>query len=125
VNEMDLVDRYVSEFLDLQKTPTGGVDLSVPIPKLICGHTHEPRQNAVFPTDPGESEPWERPDMHRGASYLNSGSAGRYENLVWGVEIVGEEDRIVSWSRIDGALTKITWRSDGDRLRHDRVDIVS
>ena len=51
--------------------------------------------------------------------YLNSGSAGRYENLIWGIEIQGLTDRIVSWSKIDGELTRIYWKSNHGVLQHD------
>ena len=43
---------------------------------------------------------------------------------MWCVEIEGTEHRICSWSRVDGKLKKITWRSDGHRLVHDAVDWV-
>ena len=45
-------------------------------------------------------------------------------NLIWCVEVVGSEAKIVSWSRIDGALTKITWRSDGGQLVHDAREVI-
>ncbi|MBZ4021747.1 hypothetical protein CKO11_04645 [Rhodobacter sp. TJ_12] len=70
------------------------------IPKLVLGHTHEPRCNAVDPNH-GERS-W----------YLNSGSAGRFENLIWAVEITPSGDRIVSWSRVDGRLRKTIWRDE-------------
>ena len=57
-----------------------------------------------------------------GAIYLNSGSAGRYENLIWCVELRGDSDRICSWSRVDGKLKKITWKSEGDQLVHDEIE---
>jgi hypothetical protein len=57
--------------------------------------------------------------------YLNSGSAGRFEGLIWCVEVGETGDRIVSWSSANGALKKITWRSDNGRLRHDRVESIS
>lgn len=114
LNEVELCLRYTNSFLDINPPQQG-----VPIPKLIIGHTHEPRQNAVFPVDPDEHEPWERTDNNAGVYYINSGSAGRFEKLIWCVEITGDVDRIVSWSNIDGKLTRIAWRSDGGRLVHD------
>ncbi|NOY24430.1 MAG: hypothetical protein GXP62_01020 [Oligoflexia bacterium] len=60
-------------------------------PTLVLGHTHEPRLFTA-PTA-GESDeracPW----------YINSGSAGRFENLIWAVEIDDGKPRLVSWSR--------------------------
>jgi hypothetical protein len=120
LDEIGLAKGFVREFLALQRPNT-----AVPMPKLIIGHTHEPRQNAVFPTDPGEAEPWEQPDTHEGWYYLNCGSAGRYENLIWCVEIRGGDDRICSWSRVDGKLKKITWKSEGSELRHDEIEWFS
>jgi hypothetical protein len=120
MDEVALCKGFAAAFLALQ--PEG---VAVPLPKLVLGHTHEPRQNAVFPSDPGEAEPWEQADTGAGIVYLNSGSAGRYENLIWCVEIRGEDDRICSWSRVDGKLKKITWRSDGDQLVHDEIEWIA
>ena len=111
MNEVDLCERYASEFLNLQNPP----DFSKPVPTLILGHTHEPRKNAVFP-NAEKSPPY---------YYLNSGSAGRYENLIWCVEITGDEDKICSWSKVNNQLKKITWKSEGNKLVHDTVQMIS
>jgi predicted phosphodiesterase len=108
-NEQKLCQRYASEFLDLQDPP----DLSARIPTLVIGHTHEPRKSARDPDSGGF--PY---------YYLNSGSAGRYENLVWCVEILEDEDRICSWSRIGGRLTRIAWRNEGSTLVHDPANTL-
>jgi UDP-2,3-diacylglucosamine pyrophosphatase LpxH len=96
LNERALCQRYSANYLNRVGPP-----FNVPIPKLVLGHTHEPRQNAVDPTNGNEAY-----------YYLNTGSAGRFENLLWCVEINGSDDRVVSWSRVDGRLKKITWRSE-------------
>jgi UDP-2,3-diacylglucosamine pyrophosphatase LpxH len=93
LNERALCSAYFNKLKALQG--------SRPIPKLVLGHTHEPRQNAVNP-ESGLEANW----------YLNSGSAGRFQNLIWCVEICGSQDFIVSWSRVNGKLKKITWRSE-------------
>jgi hypothetical protein len=111
MNEVDLCERYASEFFNLQIPP----DFSRPIPTLILGHTHEPRKNAVFPGSE-KSPPY---------YYLNSGSAGRYENLIWCVEIICEEDNICSWSDVNGQLKKITWKNYWNKLLHDTVQMIS
>jgi hypothetical protein len=72
-----------------------------PIPTLVIGHTHEPRRRATFT---------EGTTVNIVDYYLNSGAAGRFENLIWCVEIEGSTDRIVSWSRINGKLTRIAWK---------------
>jgi hypothetical protein len=114
LNEVELCLRYTNEFLDIHPPQE-----LVPIPKLIIGHTYEPRQSAVFPVDPDQREPGERSGNNSGVYYLNSGSAGRRQNLIWCIEITGNVDTIVSLSRIDGRPTRIAWRSDGDTLVHD------
>ena len=96
LNERVMCQRYASRYLNRVGPP-----FNAPIPKLVLGHTHEPRQNAVNPGTGDEAY-----------YYLNSGSAGRFENLLWCVEINGDQDRIVSWSRVNGRLKKITWRSE-------------
>jgi UDP-2,3-diacylglucosamine pyrophosphatase LpxH len=93
LNERELCSEYANKFMGLQQQP-----FSKPIPKLVLGHTHEPRQNSVNPSS-GTEAYW----------YLNSGAAGRFENLIWCVEVTGSEDAIVSWSMVDGKLRKITW----------------
>ncbi|PWT74182.1 MAG: hypothetical protein C5B46_04470 [Proteobacteria bacterium] len=103
LDEITLCKRYLKHFQD-----EAGKD--APVPKLVIGHTHEPRQNAIWRDDKG---------VHTAGWFLNSGSAGRYQNLIWGIEIEGNTDRIVSWSRIDGVLTRIPWKSQGDTLVHD------
>ena len=99
LNEIRLYKSYLSEF-----------DKDAHVPKLVIGHTHEPRQNATYPDENV---------VKASKYYLNSGSAGRYQNLIWCVEIEGESDRIVSSSKINGALTRIPWRSNHDNLEHD------
>lgn len=82
------------------------------LPKVVLGHTHEVRQDSADP-DGGESE--------NSSVYLNTGSAGRFAGLIWGVEIDGDEDRIISWSeRDDGRLRKIHWVPRGDELVYER-----
>jgi len=100
LNERDLCSYYQSNYV-----VHAGLPLPGPIPKLVLGHTHEPRQNAV---DPQRDQQY--------PLYLNSGSAGRFENLIWAVEITPTEDRIVSWSRVKGRLRKTIWRDHYDRI---------
>lgn len=127
LNEIELCEKYRHEYLKLKKDELGE-DYNpnvLPVPKLILGHTHEPRQNSVkylpidlvYPfnlpatTDDLISDPY--------YWYLNTGSAGRYENLIWCVEILENIDKICSWSEVDGKLKKIVWKSVGDKLIHD------
>ncbi len=109
MNEVDLCEFYAAEYLLLNP------GLHVTPPTLILGHTHEPRKNAVFPNASKAAPTY----------YLNSGSAGRYENLIWCVEIEGNADRICSWSQVNGQLKKITWKSAGNQLVHDAVQMIS
>ena len=65
------------------------------IPALILGHTHEPR------LDPGQLMGLVECDTV--PFYLNSGSAGRFENLVWGIELVDGAPSLISWHRSSGS----------------------
>lgn len=68
-------------------------------PKLIIGHTHEPRRNAKK----GETVP------HLATNYLNSGSAGRFENLIWGIELADGKEKIISWSKEGNTMKRYRW----------------
>ena len=100
-------------------------------PALICGHTHEVRDRARFSNGAAAKYALARkpvpktamtpdtddPDIY--TRYLNTGSAGRFENLIWGVEIEGATARVVSWTNTGAGsvkLKKTAWRSD-DRGR--------
>lgn len=86
LNEIDLVEIYATAYDAL----SAGWD----IPKVVLGHTHEPRQGSVAGT------------IAPVPYYLNSGSAGRFRNLIWCVEVTPSEDRIVSWSRVNSRLQR-------------------
>lgn len=77
------------------------------MPTLILGHSHEVRhlcdyQGKVF------------------THYANSGASGRFQNLLWGIEIVGGEARVVAWSFRNWpartGLERHTYTSRGGRL---------
>ncbi len=57
---------------------------------LVLGHSHEVRHSTLS----GAGEPL--------LGYLNSGAAGRFENLLWGVEIVDGAAQVVAWHRPGG-----------------------
>ena len=72
-------------------------------PTLLFGHTHEARLDS-----------WSA--VHGGPFhyYLNSSSAGRFENLVWAIEIVDGRAMLVTWSRnpfAGGGVERRQWRS--------------
>lgn len=105
-------DMYKLRHLDeikLYKSYLKQFDAGAHVPTLVIGHTHEPRQGATYPEDN---------IIKTAQCYLNSGSAGRYQNLIWGIEIDGDSGGIVSWSRINGALTRIPWRNNHYNLEH-------
>jgi hypothetical protein len=62
-------------------------------PKLVLGHTHEVRYQPGYM---GDGPTGEHPAFHH---YLNSGAAGRFENLLWAIEIIDGVETAVSWSR--------------------------
>lgn len=93
--------------------------------RLTLGHSHEPRLNAGKPAAIGGT-------AARAANYLNAAAAGRFENLVWGIEFDDGTATLVSWSREpDGRLRRTVWE-DGDLLHvrflraasHDLIDVV-
>ena len=70
-------------------------------PVLLLGHTHEARFAPWSPT-------LRAPFTH----YLNASSVGRFENLVWGIEIVDGHPSLVSWSRtpvLEGGVERRVW----------------
>jgi hypothetical protein len=58
--------------------------------RLVLGHSHEPRHSALR----GAGEPV--------LEYLNSGAAGRFENLLWCVEVVDGAAQVAAWHRPGG-----------------------
>lgn len=106
MDEIAIVASLTSEF-ERGNTPT-----------LVLGHSHEPRLNAGIP---GHDDPH---SVGIARNYVNSAAAGRFENLVWGVEIVEGVETLVSWhrNRLDNALVRSVWRDDEvDRRRILRV----
>jgi len=101
LNERNLVLEYKATFESL---PDNGT-----IPTLILGHTHEPRHEAVNPSDVRPSQETDPSVNAPGNFYMNSGSAGRFHNLIWCVEVTPDGDRIVSWSRVRGQVQRTVW----------------
>lgn len=63
-------------------------------PGLVLGHSHEPRFSPAFPsTIVGEGA------RHLASYYYNTGSAGRFENLLWAIEIRDQRPKLVAWHR--------------------------
>ena len=62
-------------------------------PKLLLGHTHEVRHRSAYR---GDDITGTYPSFQH---YLNCGAAGRFENLLWAVEIVDGVESVISWSR--------------------------
>jgi len=73
-------------------------------PILVLGHSHEPRLRARH-AGTGEAFP----------HYVNTASAGLFQNLIWGVELNAGEPRVVSWRRDEHArIERRTWRDAND-----------
>tara|TARA_R100001369_G_scaffold92869_1_gene140693 strand:+ start:2514 stop:4073 length:1560 start_codon:yes stop_codon:yes gene_type:complete len=70
--------------------------------KLIIGHTHEPRMKARKRID----------RTSQAGNYLNSGSAGRFENLIWGIELVNGQEKIISWTKEGSSIIRNHWEPD-------------
>jgi len=63
------------------------------------------------------ARPWRiAPGRYPFTRYMNTGSAGRFENLIWCIEITGSQARIYSWSNSGTeskpVMRKIRWKSD-------------
>ncbi|MGB5559784.1 MAG: hypothetical protein WBN04_17460 [Paracoccaceae bacterium] len=73
-------------------------------PRLLLGHSHEPRIN------PGKPAPITM-SAAKATNYLNSAAAGRFENLIWGIEIDGGSATVVSWSRDNASndMVRTVW----------------
>jgi hypothetical protein len=83
LDEVDIARRWNEEFADYGFLPT-----------LVLGHTHEPRIQPMFrDVDGGDAFP----------QMLNSGAAGRYEGLLWAIEIDDGVAELVVWTSIDSA----------------------
>lgn len=82
---------------------------------LICGHTHEVRDRSAFTNTTGVTPP-DTTNRNVFTRYVNTGSAGRFENLIWGVEIEGNRAQVVSWTNTGTStnirLGKGVWNSD-------------
>jgi hypothetical protein len=117
MNENDLFSAILPLWNNLPSFPT-----------LICGHTHEPRDRAKFNngiartfqltgmTIPDYYRPPATTDLHLATRYMNTGSAGRFENLMWCIEITGDTAKVHSWSNSGTSsninLKKVRWDSD-------------
>ncbi len=78
-----------------------------PMPKLVIGHTHEIRLDP-WVTARGE-ERWE--------GYANSGSAGRFQDLIFCVEVEGGALTLCAWcaKQPGGQLQRIRFHPDDDQ----------
>ena len=78
-------------------------------PYLVLGHSHEPRHRAW---NPAKSKQADR--------YLNTGSAGRFGNLIWCLEIVDGVPQVVAWHRPGGpASSEVPERRTTRRVSSD------
>jgi hypothetical protein len=98
------------------------------LPTLICGHTHEVRDRATFTNAlavpftvakkraPSTLVPPGAPNANVYTRYMNSGSAGRFENLIWCIEINDKTASVFSWTNSGTSdrirLKKMKWTSD-------------
>ena len=100
MNEIKLYNEYVSR-----------IGMNV-VPTLVIGHTHEVRNDAARTIGASSVT---------SPCYINTGSAGRYANLIWCAELTKIDQRIVSWSEVDGKLKKIIWKNNHGVLKHHQV----
>jgi hypothetical protein len=106
-------------------------------PTIICGHSHEPRDHSRFLNSKAMLLP-DTKDPNIFTRYMNTGSAGRFENLIWCIEVIGSTAHVYSWSNsgtaskiamrkvrwdsdLKGNSSEMKWRSNSDQFsRHDR-----
>ena len=80
--------RHLDEvFINDQLTSVFGAN----VPYLVLGHSHEPRHKSSIPETSQQAD-----------RYLNSGAAGRFENLIWCLEIIDGVPQVVAWHRPGG-----------------------
>jgi hypothetical protein len=95
MDEINIMNMMKSHFVDENKRP-----------KLVLGHSHEVRFEPVFEVS-GEVP------YQKFSHYFNTGAAGRFENLIWGLEIVEGQPKMVSWHRenniASGAMKRVVY----------------
>lgn len=80
--------RHLDEvFINQQLESTFGAK----VPYLVLGHSHEPRHQS-----------WNPATSKQANYYLNSGAAGRFQNLIWCVEIIDGVPQVAAWHRPGG-----------------------
>ena len=86
-------------------------------PTLICGHSHEARDRSTFHNSTNITPP-DTTDRNLFTRYMNTGSAGRFENLIWCIEITGSKAKVYSWSNSGTenklVMKKVRWDSDDE-----------
>ncbi len=97
LDEVDVQARFVALCDDIEAKHPGATCR----PTLVLGHSHEVR------LQPGASEDDPLRPVGR---YINSGAAGRFENLLWAVEIDAGKPRVVAWSRDRGPRAGVAER---------------
>lgn len=102
-------EHYLTEFMENEAVVLDGIEIKPPPwgeqepPTLVLGHTHEPRLRAKRP---GKKH-------KRARHYINSGAAGRFENLLWGVEIIAGKEKMISWHRNEkGVAVRTIWEPE-------------
>lgn len=68
-------------------------------PRLVLGHSHEVRFH------PAKAKRLVTEDPGTFSYYFNCGTASRFENLIWGLEVVNGTAALVSWNMSSGPRT--------------------
>lgn len=109
-NEQELARQLMTYFTDDER------------PVVIFGHTHEPRIHSTIPDDflarlrssprPEDAQIADRLEaMGRFPWYANSAAAGRFERMIFGIEVDRGELRLVSWARTDEGVERRVWET--------------
>ena len=87
----------LTDFLANEGTPKPWGNDTPPV--VVIGHSHEARLQA------------RRPNGKTASRYINTAAAGRFENMIWGLEIVESEPSLVTWHRsAAGAPVRTLWK---------------
>ena len=103
-------------------------------PAVLFGHSHEVRMNPWHLKKVGEGVLTTGEMEYNGTAtraesfpqYCNSGSAGRFEKLIWGIEIEDGKAQVISWYNNNGKVERHVYKDfpanypdDGSVLRAD------
>jgi hypothetical protein len=92
LQETNLLETVSFNEYDLYKSIENTYGGNPKQPYLILGHSHNPKDNAGVPN-------WMYSDQWNWNSYSNSGTAGMWEDVVFGLEVEYPDIRVIAWKK--------------------------